>query len=360
MGAYILRRLILIIPTLIGILLVNFAIIQLAPGGPIDSVLAEMQDVGSATDRFTGGGSEAGSGGGGGEMRYRGAQGLDPAFIAELERQYGLDKPVHEQFLLMLTNYATFNFGDSFFKSGSVAEIIWSKLPVSLTLGFWTLVATYAISIPLGIRKAIKDGEVFDAWTSMIIIIAYSIPTFLVGVLLLTFFAGGSYFQWFPLSGLTSDNWDQLSWAEKVADYFWHIALPVIAMSVSGFATLSLLTKNSFLDEIRKQYVMTARAKGLSEGQVLYGHVFRNAMLIIIAGFPAAFLTLFTTGALLIETVFNLDGLGLLGYEAIQKRDFPIVFGTLFIFSLAGLLANLITDITYTLVDPRIDFEARR
>lgn len=361
MGAYILRRLALIIPTLIGILLINFVVIQFAPGGPIERVLAELNDVGGdATSRFsTTGDAAASSGSRAQEGSYRGARGLDPQYIAELEQKFGLDKPIYVQFFIMLRNYFTFDFGESFFKSGSVIDIVLSKMPVSITLGFWTLLITYAVSIPLGIRKAVRDGTPFDAWTSGVIIIAYALPAFLVAVLLLVFFAGGSYWQIFPLRGLSSENWEEFSLIGKILDYLWHIILPVFAMGLSGFATLTLLTKNAFLDEIRKQYVMTARAKGLHEGHVLYGHVFRNAMLIIIAGFPAAFISLFATGSLLIETVFHLDGLGLLGYEAVIDRDYPIVFGTLFIFSLVGLVTHLLTDITYTLIDPRIDFESR-
>ncbi len=357
MGAYILRRLALMIPTLFGIMLVNFAVVQLAPGGPVESVIAELTDTSSgATARFDGGGGDGVSSG---DEAYRGARGLDPAFIEKLEKQFGLDKPWYEQFGQLIVNYLTFDFGESFFKSGSVSEILISKLPTSLTLGLWSLLLTYAVSIPLGIRKAVKDGAPFDVWTSGLIIVAYAVPSFLVAILLLVFLAGGEYLQIFPLRGLGSDNWDELNWIERIFDYLWHIVLPVIALSISGFATLTLLTKNSFLDEIRKQYVMTARAKGLTESRVLYGHVFRNAMLIIIAGFPTAFITVFMTGSLLIETIYGLDGIGLLGFEALLNRDYPIIFGTLFLFSLVGMIAQLISDITYTLVDPRIDFEAR-
>ena len=385
MGAYILRRLLLVFPTLLGILLLNFAVIQFLPGGPVEQAIAEITELGGgATDRFSGSGSDTagGQGGGGGESQYRGAQGLDPEFIAELEVQFGFARVVCaegfegepdvrapecekeligpiERFGIMLGNYLTFDFGESHFRSKSVLELIAEKLPVSITLGLWTTLISYLVSIPLGIRKAVKDGEPFDVWTSGVIIVGYAIPNFLFAVILLIFFAGGSYLQWFPLRGLGSDGWEDFTLLGKIADYLWHIVLPVTAMAISGFATLTLLTKNSFLDEIKKQYVMTARAKGLTENRVLYGHVFRNAMLIVIAGFPAAFVGIFFTGAFLIEAVFSLDGLGLLGYESIISRDYPVVFGTLFIFSMIGLLMGLITDIVYTLIDPRIDFESR-
>ena len=363
MGAYVLRRLLLMIPTLFGIMLVNFAVIQFAPGGPVQQIIAQLTDAAQATDRFTGGGAEVGGGGGagsGGVTEYRGAQGLDPDFIAELERQFGFDRPPLERFGLMLWNYARFDFGDSYFRSISVIDLIAEKMPVSISLGLWTTLLAYMISIPLGVRKAVKDGTPFDAWTSGVVIVGYAIPGFLFAVMLLIFFAGGSYLQWFPLRGLTSDNWAELSLWGKVVDYYWHITLPVLAMAISGFATLTLLTKNSFLDEIRKQYVVTARAKGLTERQVLYGHVFRNAMLIVIAGFPGAFVSIFFTGAFIIEIVFSLDGLGLLGYESVLNRDYPVVFGTLFLFSLLGMVVKLISDLTYVWIDPRIDFESRR
>ncbi|MCI4660532.1 MAG: microcin C ABC transporter permease YejB [Neomegalonema sp.] len=359
MAAYLVRRILLIIPTLLGIMLLNFIVIQFAPGGPVEQVLAQLEQAGGATDRFTGGAGDAGAGGGGGDGNYRGRQGIDEAYIARLEQQFGLDKPAHERFWIMISNYARLDFGESFFKSKDVAELIWEKLPVSLTLGFWTFVLSYAISIPLGIRKAVKDGTPFDAWTSGVIIIGYAIPNFLFAILLLIFFAGGSYFQWFPLRGLNSTGWQEMSWGAYILDYLWHIVLPVLSLAVSGFATLTLLTKNSFLDEIKKQYVTTARAKGLTESRVLYGHVFRNAMLIVIAGIPAAVIGIFFGGSLLIETVFSLDGLGLLGYEAVLQRDYPVVFGTLFIFSLIALVSHILTDITYTLIDPRIDFGSR-
>ncbi|SET25742.1 microcin C ABC transporter permease YejB [Oceanicella actignis] len=361
MSAYILRRLLLMIPTLLGILLINFVVIQFAPGGPVEQIIAQLTDAGSATDRFSGGGSDAGgpAAAPGAESQYRGAQGLDPEFIKELERQFGFDKPPAERFVQMVWNYARFDLGESYFRSISVIDLILEKMPVSISLGLWTTLLSYLVSIPLGIRKAVRDGTPFDAWTSAVVIVGYAIPGFLFAVILLIFFAGGSYVQWFPLRGLTSDDWDQLSLAGKVLDYLWHITLPVTAMTISGFATLTLLTKNSFLDEIRKQYVVTARAKGLSERQVLYGHVFRNAMLIVIAGFPGAFVSIFFTGAFVIEIVFSLDGLGLLGFESVVNRDYPVVFGTLYLFSLMGMFVKLISDLTYVWIDPRIDFESR-
>ena len=367
MAAYILRRILLMIPTVFGIMLVSFAIVQFAPGGPIERIIAQLQgsDV-SAIARVGGSsGGDFGSQAPGSAAsdsvtsQYRGAQGLDPEFIKELERQFGFDKPAHERFFLMLSNYLTFNFGESYFRDISVIELIKEKMPVSISLGLWMTLLSYAISIPLGIAKATRDGSRFDTWTSAIVIIGYAIPGFLFAVLLIVLFAGGSFLDWFPLRGLTSDNWAQLSWPERILDYFWHLALPITAMALGAFATTTLLTKNSFLDEIRKQYVLTARMKGLNERQVLYGHVFRNAMLIIIAGFPGAFISSFFTGALLIETIFSLDGLGLLSFESIVNRDYPVVFATLYIFSLMGLIVNLISDLTYTWVDPRIDFESR-
>lgn len=364
MGPYILRRLALMIPTILGIMLVNFAIIQFAPGGPVEQIISQLNDASGATDRFTGGGSEAGGGPSGSvgqaSSEYRGAQGLDPDFIKDLERQFGFDKPPVERFLMMLWNYVQFDFGESYFRSVSVIDLVLEKMPVSISLGIWTTLLSYLISIPLGIRKAMRDGSRFDAVTSAVIVVGYAIPGFLFAVMLLIFFAGGSYWSWFPLRGLTSDNFDQLSMAGKALDYMWHIALPVLAMAISGFATLTLLTKNSFLDEIKKQYVVTARAKGLSERAVLYGHVFRNAMLIVVAGFPGAFVSIFFTGSLVIEIVFSLDGLGLLGFESVVRRDYPVVFGTLFLFSLMGLVVKLISDLTYVWIDPRIDFESRR
>ena len=361
MGAYILRRLLLMIPTLLGIMAISFAVIQFAPGGPVEQVIASLSGQGdSGADRVGGASSDFGNQNAGGQASgYRGAQGLDPEFIAKLEKQFGFDKPPLERFGMMIWNYIRFDFGESYFRSVSVLDLIKEKMPVSISLGLWITLLSYGISIPLGIRKALKDGSSFDVWTSGVIIVAYAIPGFLFAILLIVVFAGGSFYDWFPLRGLTSDNWAELSWPGRIADYFWHLVLPLIALSLSAFATTTLLTKNSFLDEIRKQYVTTARAKGLSETKVLYGHVFRNAMLIIVAGFPGAFISAFFAGSLLIETIFSLDGLGLLGFESIYKRDYPVVFATLYIFSLIGLVAALISDLTYTWIDPRIDFERR-
>ncbi len=365
MAAYILRRLLLMVPTILGIMAISFAIVQFAPGGPVERVIAQLQghDVG-ATSRFTGArdGSTLGTNTAAQaavNSKYRGAQGLDPEFIAELEAQFGFDKPVHERFFKMVGDYARFDFGESYYRDIPVIDLIMEKLPVSITLGLWTTLLTYLISIPLGIAKARRDGTRFDVWTSAVIIVGYAIPGFLFAVMLIVLFAGGSYLDWFPLRGLTSDNFDELSALAQIGDYLWHITLPVIAMTIAGFATTSLLTKNAFLDEIRKQYVVTARAKGLDETRVLYGHVFRNAMLIVIAGFPGAFIGAFFTGSLLIETIFSLDGLGLLSYESIINRDYPVVFASLYIFGLIGLLVTLVSDLTYMWVDPRIDFEAR-
>ncbi|CAN7582517.1 microcin C ABC transporter permease YejB [Neorhizobium sp. LjRoot104] len=358
MGAYILRRLLLMIPTIVGIMAISFLVVQFAPGGPVEQVIAQIQGQDTG-DRLSGGGGDLLQQGGGEESRYRGAQGLDPEFIAKLEKQFGFDKPPVTRFLDMMWNYIRFDFGESFFRNTSVLDLIIDKMPVSISLGFWILIVSYLISIPLGIRKAVKDGSTFDVWTSGVIIIGYAVPSFLFGILLIVLFAGGSFFDWFPLRGLVSDNFSELSWWEKIIDYFWHLTLPLIAMSLSAFATTTLLTKNSFIDEIKKQYVTTARAKGLNERQVLYGHVFRNAMLIVIAGFPGAFISAFFTGSLLIENIFSLDGLGRLGYLAIVNRDYPIVFGTLYIFSLMGLFVSLISDLIYTWIDPRIDFERR-
>ncbi|UCJ15345.1 microcin C ABC transporter permease YejB [Pseudomonas sp. MM211] len=360
MLSYILRRLLLIIPTLFGILVINFVIIQAAPGGSVEQMIAKLEGF----DAASGGATGRISGGGGGEVatagsNYRGAQGLDPELIAEIEKMYGFDKSAPERFWIMLKSYAQLDFGESFFRDAKVIDLILEKMPVSISLGLWSTLIMYLVSIPLGIAKATRHGSVFDVWTSSAIIIGYAIPAFLFAILLIVLFAGGSYYDWFPLRGLTSSNFDELSFSGKLLDYFWHLALPVTALVIGNFATLTLLTKNSFLDEINKQYVTTARAKGLSNTRVLYGHVFRNAMLLIIAGFPAAFIGLFFTGSLLIEVIFSLDGLGLLSFEAAINRDYPVVFGTLFIFTLLGLVVKLIGDITYTLVDPRIDFESR-
>ncbi len=357
MGAYILRRILLMIPTIIGIMAISFVIVQFAPGGPVEQVIAQIQGQDSG-DRLSGS-TDMANQGGGEDSRYRGAQGLDPDLVKKLEKQFGFDKPPLTRFLQMMWNYIRFDFGESFFRNTPVLDLIIDKMPVSISLGVWILLASYLISIPLGIRKAVTDGSTFDVWTSGIIVVGYAVPSFLFGILLIVLFAGGSFFDWFPLRGLVSDNFADLTWWQKIGDYIWHLTLPLIAMALSAFATTTLLTKNSFIDEIRKQYVTTARAKGLSERQVLYGHVFRNAMLIVIAGFPSAFISAFFTGSLLIENIFSLDGLGRLGYESIVRRDYPIVFGTLFIFSLLGLVVNLVSDLIYTWIDPRIDFERR-
>ncbi|MEL6451692.1 MAG: microcin C ABC transporter permease YejB [Pseudomonadota bacterium] len=361
MGGYILRRLLLVIPTLLGILLVNFTLTQFVPGGPVEQAIARAQGGGDVFGGFAGGNNDAGADelNTASDSLYVGARGLPPEFIAELEREFGFDKPPVQRFLNMVWNYARFDFGESYFRSIGVIDLVIEKLPVSISLGLWSTLIAYLVSIPLGIRKAVKDGTPFDTWTSGAIIAAYAIPGFLFAILLLVLFAGGSYLQVFPLRGLTSDNFEDLSALGKVADYFWHITLPVVAGTIGAFATLTLLTKNSFLDEIKKLYVMTARAKGLSESRVLYGHVFRNAMLIVIAGFPAVFIGVFFGGSLIIETIFSLDGLGRLAFEAAVARDYPIVFGTLYIFGLIGLLVGILSDLMYVLVDPRIDFERR-
>jgi microcin C transport system permease protein len=367
MGAYILKRILLMIPTLLGIMLMTFAVIQFVPGGPVEQVIARMQgtDV-DATARISG---NSGNEAGGGQqqqqdasnfaVKYKGAQGLDPEFIKSLEQQFGFDKPAPERFLKMIKDYATFNFGESYFRDRSVVSLMVEKMPVSISLGLWLTLITYGISVPLGIRKAVRDGSRFDVWTSGVIIMGYAIPSFIFAIMLIVLFAGGSYFNWFPLRGLTSDNFSELTWYGKILDYAWHLALPLTAMGIGSFATMTLLTKNSFLDEIKKQYVTTARAKGLTERQVLYQHVFRNAMLLVISGFPGAFLGAFFAGSLLIETIFSLDGLGYLTYRAALDRDYPIVFANLYIFTLVGLVVALISDLTYMWIDPRIDFEAR-
>ena len=355
MAAYIVRRLLLMIPTLLGIMVVNFVIVQFAPGGPVERVIARMHGMEeSAGSRISGAGADLAS-----TSQYRGARGLDPQFIAELEKQFGFDKPPPERFWLMIKSYSTLDFGKSFYRDTSVIDLIREKLPVSISLGLWTVLLTYLISIPLGIRKAVRDGSKFDVWTSTAIIVGYSVPSFLFAILLIVLFAGGSYWQILPLRGLTSDNWDELTLGAKVLDYAWHLCLPVTAMVIGAFATLTMLVKNSFLDEIYKLYVTTARAKGLTENRILYGHVFRNAILIVVAGFPGAFVPILFTQNLLIEMIFSLDGLGLLSFESIVNRDYPVVFGSLFIFTLIGLVLNLIGDLSYTLVDPRIDFERR-
>jgi microcin C transport system permease protein len=381
MIAYIIRRVLLMIPTLFGIMLVSFVVVQFAPGGPVERVLAQLSgaDTG-ASSRISPGSSDFGNRGQPGgasaidatSSKYRGAQGLPKEFIESLEKQFGFDKPAYERFFLMLWNYSRFDFGKSYFRDTTVLQLIKEKLPVSISLGIWLTLLTYLISIPLGIRKAVRDGSRFDIWTSGVIIVGYAIPGFLFAILLIVLFAGGSFWNLFPLRGLLSDGVNAWTCAPLggqfdlvrcatvvVPDYFWHLVLPIVSMGLAAFATMTLLTKNSFLDEIRKQYVLTARAKGCTEGQVLYGHVFRNAMLIVIAGFPGAFVHAFFAGSLLIETIFSLDGLGLLGFESVLNRDYAVVFATLYIFSLVGLVVNLITDLTYTLVDPRIDFETR-
>jgi microcin C transport system permease protein len=355
-GAYILRRLLLVIPTLLGIMIINFALTQFVPGGPIEQILAEMEGRGDVFEGISGSGSELVDTG---DSDYIGGRGLPADFIADLEREFGFDKPPLERFLTMMWNYMRLDFGESYFRSISVFDLVLEKMPVSITLGLWSTLIAYLISIPLGIKKAVRDGTPFDTWTSGAIIVGYAIPGFLFAILLIVLFAGGSYWRLFPLRGLTSANFEELSMIGKVLDYFWHITLPVLASTISAFATLTLLTKNSFLDEIKKQYVMTARAKGLSERRVLYGHVFRNGMLIVISGFPALFIGVFFGGSLIIETLFSLDGLGRLGFEAAVARDYPVVFGTLFAFSLIGLVVGILTDLTYVLIDPRIDFEAR-
>ncbi|MBB2751464.1 UNVERIFIED_ORG: microcin C transport system permease protein [Rhizobium aethiopicum] len=358
MGAYVIRRLLLMIPTIVGIMAISFIVIQFAPGGPVEQVIAQLTgQADSADQRLSGGGDLPGGGDEG--SKYRGAQGLDPELIAKLEKQFGFDKPPLTRFGEMMWNYIRFDFGESFFRNTSVLDLIKEKLPVSISLGIWILIFSYAISIPLGIRKAIRDGSTFDVWTSGVIVVGYAVPSFLFGILLIVLFAGGSFYDWFPLRGLVSDNFDQLAWWQKPLDYFWHLTLPLISLSLAAFATTTLLTKNSFIEEIKKQYVVTARAKGLNERQVLYGHVFRNAMLIIIAGFPGAFISAFFTGSLLIENIFSLDGLGRLGYLSVVNRDYPIVFATLYIFSLLGLVVSLVSDLIYTWIDPRIDFERR-
>ena len=361
---YVLRRILLMIPTLFGIMVLNFAIVQAAPGGPVERMVARLTDItsaDSATSRISGSGTDMAAKGdlAGGLSNYRGGQNLDPEIVAQIEKMYGFDKPPLERFWLMIGNYVRFDFGESFFRDERVIDLVMQTLPVTISLGLWSTLIIYLISIPLGIRKAVKDGSGFDMWTSWVIIIGYAIPSFLFAILLILLFAGGNYFSWFPLKGLTSDNWQELSSLGKVTDYLWHITLPVIAMVISGFASLTMLTKNCFLEEIHKQYVLTARAKGLSPRQVLYGHVFRNAMLIVIAGFPSALLRIVFTSALLIEIIFSLNGMGLLGYEAVVNRDYPVMFGTLYIFTLIGLVFGLIGDLIYVAVDPRIDFAKR-
>ena len=363
MLAYILRRLLLMIPTILGIMAVSFAIVQFVPGGPVERAISQLQGTDQSSTAGFGGGGQIGAGaaqaGGDISSRYRGSQGLDPKFIKELEKQYGFDKPALERFWILVRDYSTFNFGKSYYRDTPVLELIKEKLPVSISLGMWMTFISYAISIPLGVRKAVRDGSRFDTVTSALVIFGYAIPSFLFAVLLVVLFCGGSFWQIFPLRGLTSDNFADLTWPHKILDYLWHITLPVASLVLGSFATSTLLTKNSFLDEIKKSYVQTARMKGLTERRVLYGHVFRNAMLIVIAGFPGAFIGAFFTGSLLIEQVFSLDGLGYLSYNSLIQRDYPVVLANLYIFALIGLVVNLISDLTYTWIDPRIDFETR-
>lgn len=361
MGAYVIRRVLLMVPTLFGIMLINFIIVQLAPGGPIDQIIEQMQsgNTGIVSTRATGAASDMGSTSAVGGERNPASRGLDPQIMADLEKQFGFDKPLHERFLMMLKNYITLDFGESYYQDRPVVDLVLERLPVSISLGLWSLILIYTISLPLGVRKAVKDGTRFDIWTSALLFVGYAVPGFLFAILLIIVFAGGSYWDWFPLRGLVSDNFAELSLFGKILDYFWHLALPIAALTIGGFATLTMLTKNSFLEEIGKQFVLTARAKGLSEGRVLYGHVFRNAMLIVIAGFPAALIGILFTGSMLIEVIFSLNGIGLLGFEAVITRDYPIMFGTLFVFTMIGLILQLVGDITYTIVDPRIDFETR-
>ncbi len=367
MFAYIIRRLILIIPTLFGIMIVNFLVVQAAPGGPVEQMIARIKGTATeATARVSGAGQD--DSGGTGRLRgavvavaskYRGARGLDPELIKEIERQFGFDKPAHERLFKMIRNYVVFDFGESFFRDRDVLALVIDKMPVSISLGLWTTFLVYLISIPMGIAKAVRHGSRFDVWTSSVVVMGNAIPSFLFAILLIVLFAGGRYFDWFPLRGLVSENWVELSWPARLADYFWHITLPILSMVIGGFAGLTMLTKNSFLEEINKQYVVTARSKGLTERRVLYGHVFRNAMLIVIAGFPSAFVGALFTGSLLTEIIFSLDGLGLLGFEAALSRDYPVMFGTLYFFTLLGLLLNLIGDLAYHAVDPRITFESQ-
>ncbi len=359
MGAYILRRLALVIPTLLGIMIINFTLVQFVPGGPIEQILAQMEGEGDVFANFAGTGNEIANERLGSDDKYLGATGLPEEFLKELEIQFGFDKPPLERFLNMMWDYLRLDFGESYFRSISVIDLVLEKMPVSISLGLWSTLLAYWISIPLGVRKAVRDGSKFDTWTSGAVIVGYAIPGFLFAILLLVLFAGGSYFKIFPLRGLVSDNFADLSLIGKIIDYFWHICLPVVASTISAFATLTLLTKNTFLEEINKQYVMTARAKGLTERRVLYGHIFRNAMLVVISGFPTIFVAVFFSGSLIIETIFSLDGLGRLGFEAAVARDYPVIFGTLFVFGLLGLIVGIISDLTYVWIDPRIDFESR-
>ncbi len=361
MFAYIIRRLALIPLTLFGIITLNFVIVQVAPGGPVERVLAQIRgmDPGGVPGLSGGGADTARMASSGSNSAYRGAQGLDPEFIKSIERQFGFDKPAHERYMIMMKSYLAFDLGESFYRTIDVGDLIVEKMPVSISLGLWSTLIIYLVSIPMGIAKAVRDGTRFDIGTSYIIVIGYAVPSFMFAILLIVLFAGGSYFNWFPLRGLTSENFNEMSLGGQIFDYFWHLALPVAAMVIGGFASLTMLTKNSFMEEINKQYVLTAKAKGLTQRRVLYGHVFRNAMLIVIAAFPATLVGMLFTGSLLIEVIFSLDGLGLLGYQAIIDRDYPVIFGTLYVFSIVGLFLNLISDLAYHAVDPRIDFEAR-
>ncbi len=363
MAHYIAKRLLLILPTLLGIMVLNFLIVQTAPGGPVEQIMAQLTGEDTNVTSRMPGGSASDTGASAAQINqsggYEGSRGLDPEFIAELEKEFGFDKPLHERFLSMMWNYLRLDFGDSYYQDREVVSLVLERLPVSISLGFWTLMITYGVSIPLGIAKAVRDGAPFDLWTSGVILAAYAVPSFLFAILLIVLFAGGNYWDFFPLRGLTSDYFDELSTFGKIKDYLWHITLPICAMVIHGFATLTLLTKNLFVEEINKQFVLTARSKGISERRVLYGHVFRNAMLIVVAQLPAALVNVLFTGALLIEIIFGLQGLGLLGFEAAISRDYPILFGTLFCYTLIGLVMHLIGDLTYVLVDPRIDFETR-
>lgn len=360
MGRYIAKRLLLLVPTLFGIILINFVIVQFAPGGPIEQIVAQVTVGSTSTTSAISGGGDTGMSTLGQDANANvGSYGLDPDLIADLERQFGFDKPAHVRFALMVWNYIRFDFGTSYFQDRPVLELIVERMPVSISLGLWSLLIIYSVSIPLGVAKAVREGSKFDVWTSSVIFVGFAVPGFLFAILLIVVFAGGSYLEWFPLRGLTSGNWSSMGWPDRIIDYLWHMTLPLAALTIGGFATLTMLTKNSFLEEISKQFVLTARAKGLTERRVLYGHVFRNAMLIVIAGIPAAFIGILFTGSLLIEVIFSLDGMGLLSYEAVVKRDYPILFGTIFIFTLIGLIMRLVADLTYVLVDPRIDFETR-
>ena len=346
MGGYILKRLLLMIPTLFGVMLITFAITQFVPGGPVERLVAQLSGYGAGGDTTSGG-------------LYQGNKGLDQERVEQLKKLYGFDKPPLSRFLAMMRQYLVFDFGHSYYHHMSVAQLVVSKLPVSMSLGLWTFLIVYSVCIPLGIAKAVRDGSAFDVATSTVILVGYAIPGFVLGIVLIVLFGGGSFWSVFPLRGLVSDNWHQLGWAGKVLDYLWHMVLPVTASTVGSLAVMTLLTKNSFLEEIRKQYVVTARAKGLEEGQVLYRHVFRNAIIPIITGFPGSFITAFFTGSLLIETIFSLDGMGLLAYESVMNRDYPVVLGTLYFFTIIGLVSRLLSDLSYVLVDPRISFEAR-